>query len=152
MSVSAACGDDDQWWWKVVIHYTGGSQGASSYLVPGRSEQLCHCFLPLIEFTSFHLPIVQTMCKSLPVLRFAHPPLPGPTNALLDTNLCTGWLSLILQGLTDRHRSLTDCTGRVGAITSTIPFYSHQALKLSSALWSKSLFGLRNIFSRKSLE
>ena len=61
-------------------------------------------------------------------------------------------VTLTLQGLTDRHRSLTDCTGRVGAITSTIPFYSHQALKLSSALWSKFLFGLRNIFSRQSLK
>ena len=36
-------------WWSVVVvgsdPLQGGSQGASSYLVPGRSEQLCHCFL-----------------------------------------------------------------------------------------------------------
>ena len=133
-----------------MIHYTGGSQGASSYLVPGRSEQLCHCFLPTHKIYRLHFPSTNL------VQIFARPSLCTSTSP--RTNQCNvGYKSLhsvtlTLQGLTDRHRSLTDCTGRAGAITSTIPFYSQQALKLLSALRVEFLFGLRTIFSRQSLE
>ena len=133
-----------------MIHYTGGSQGASSYLVPGRSEQLCHCFLPTHKIYRIHLPSANH------VQTFARPSLCTSTSP--RTNQCNvGYKSLhsvtlTLQGLTDRHRSLTDCTGRLGAIISTIPFYSQQALKHSSALRVEFLFGLRTIFSRQSLE
>ena len=51
------------------------------------------------------------MCKSLPVPRFAHPPLPGPTTAMLDTNLCTVWLSLSKYRLTVIDHSLTALEG-----------------------------------------
>ena len=51
------------------------------------------------------------MCKSLPAPRFAHPPLPRPTTAMLDTNLCTLWLSLSKDWLTAIDHSLTALEG-----------------------------------------
>ena len=41
--------------------------------------------------------------------RFAHPPLPGPTNHCNAGYKSLHSVTLTLQGLTDRHRSLTDC-------------------------------------------
>ena len=65
----------------------GGSQGASSYLVPGRSEQLCHCFLPTHKIYRLHLPSANH------VQIFARPSLCTSTSP--RTNQCNvGYKSL----------------------------------------------------------